>query len=74
MTKTRVVLVLTAMFTSLVFAGVPPEPAPEPEPELTDDKGRYIICHKDKKTLYVEGEESKNDHLGHGDEPGYCQN
>lgn len=72
MTKIPVVLIITAVFAGPLFAGVGGTSPPPPPTYETDDKGRFAVCHKGKKTLYVEGEESRKDHEDHGDSMGQC--
>lgn len=72
MIKIPVVLIIAATFAGPALAGVGGgSPPPQPTYE-TDDKGRFAVCHKGKKTLYVEGEESRQDHENHGDAMGRC--
>ena len=70
--KLSVALMCAGMLSCVAFAGIPTPPDPVPVPDPTDEKGRWIVCHKEKKTLAVEGDASKADHLGHGDTVGEC--
>jgi hypothetical protein len=39
-----------------------------------DHEGKFLVCHKGKKTLSVGSEDAVLDHLDHGDTPGACVN
>ena len=37
-----------------------------------DHPGKFLVCHKGKKTLSVGDEDAVLEHLDHGDTPGAC--
>lgn len=70
MTLFRGVIIFVSMISFFGCAVLIEERAPETSgPEKG---GKVAICHKDKKTIYVD-ESAVKGHLGHGDYMGRCR-
>ncbi len=60
--------ILTLIFSGCAIVATVDDPAPA----RSSSSGKVAVCHKGKKTIYVD-EAAVKAHLKHGDYPGVCR-